>query len=43
MTIADTIRLLYAERCSVPEIAAAVNWPERNVVRFIRTWLDDAP
>lgn len=41
MSCADTIRLLYIERCSVPEIAAALRWSELNVLRFIRTWLED--
>lgn len=43
MTKAASIRLLYAERCSVPEIAAAVGWAARNVRWFLRTWVTDEP
>lgn len=41
MSKAATIRLLHAERCSVPEIAAALHWPACDVRRFIRLWLED--
>lgn len=36
MTKADTIRLLHAERCSVPEIAAFIGWRESAVRDFLR-------
>ncbi len=36
----DTVRLLHAERCSVEEIALAVNWRPCNVRWFIRNWID---
>ncbi|GHH53080.1 hypothetical protein [[Pseudomonas] boreopolis] len=36
MTKADTIRLLYSERCSISEIAAAVGWRESAVQNFLR-------
>lgn len=36
----DTVRLLHSERCSVAEIALAVNWRPCNVRWFIRNWID---
>ncbi|WP_258015706.1 hypothetical protein [Stenotrophomonas maltophilia] len=36
----DTVRLLHAERCSVAEIALAVNLRPCNVRWFIRNWID---
>lgn len=36
----DTVRLLHAERCSIVEIALAVNWRPCNVRWFIRNWID---
>lgn len=41
MSKADTVRLLHAERCSIPEIAMAVHWLPCNVRWFIRNWISD--
>lgn len=40
MTKHDTVILLYDERCSVSEIAAAVCWALCDVRRFIRLWIE---
>lgn len=36
MTKSDTVRLLHSERCSVSEIAAAVDWKPAVVQDFLR-------
>lgn len=31
----ETIRFLYSERCSPPEIAAAIGWPVEDVIDWM--------
>lgn len=35
MNTPETIRFLYAERCSPPEIPAAIGWPVEDVIDWM--------